>query len=163
MTTQLVIGKVVGTFGLKGFLKIWPLTDFPERFNEGQTIFMNGEPYKVREVQWHKKQARVRLHEVTNVSDAEALIGAEITVPPDIPPQLEEGEFLIGDVIGLDVFDENGKRLGSVEEVIPAPAQDLYRVGDTLIPAVAEFVKEVDLKNRKMIVRPIPGMFDDEI
>jgi 16S rRNA processing protein RimM len=163
MTTQIVIGKVVGTFGLKGFLKIWPLTDFPERFNEGQTIFINVEPYKVREVQWHKKQARVRLHEVLNISAAEALIGAEITIPPDIPPQLEEGEFLIGDVVGLEVFDESGKRLGSVEEVIPAPAQDLYRVGDTLIPAVAEFVKEVDLNNRKMIVRPIPGMFDDEI
>jgi len=156
-----VIGKVVSTFGLKGFLKVWPLTDFPERFAAGETMWIAGEPRKIREVQWHNKQARVRLEGVSRLVLAQALVGQEICVGANAKPDLEPGEYMIDDLIGLDVFDESGNHLGRLDEVIQAPAHDVYRVGEAMIPAVSEFVKSVDLESRRIVVAPIPGMFDD--
>ncbi|MGI8923065.1 MAG: ribosome maturation factor RimM [Fimbriimonadales bacterium] len=156
-----VIGKVVSTFGLKGFLKVWPLTDFPERFDVGETIWIAGEPRKIREVQWHNKQARVRLEGVSRLVLAEALVGQEISVDADDKRDLEPGEYMIDDLVGLEVFDEGGSLLGTLDEVVQAPAHDIYRVGGAMIPAVSEFVKSIDLESRKVVVAPIPGMFED--
>jgi 16S rRNA processing protein RimM len=158
---RVVIGRVVGTFGLKGFLKIWPETDFPERFDPGNTLFVGDKPYEVVELQWHKKQARVRLKGVRRLPEAEPLIGSEVSVPTGEIPELEEGEYMVGDLLGLSVYDVEGKLLGTLDEVIPAPAHDLYRIGETLVPAVSEFVIEIDIANQRMVIRPLPGLFPE--
>ncbi|MBA3726164.1 MAG: 16S rRNA processing protein RimM [Armatimonadetes bacterium] len=156
-----VIGKVVSTFGLKGFLKVWPLTDFPERFDAGETIWIAGEPRRIREVQWHNKQARVRLEGVSRLVLAQALVGQEISVDAKDKPDLEQGEYMIDDLVGMKVVDEQGTLLGTLDQIIQARAHDIYRVGEAMIPAVSEFVKSVDLGSRIIVVAPIPGMFDD--
>lgn len=156
------IGKVVGTFGLKGTLKIWPDTDFPERFDEGRSVLIDGKSYEIVETRWHKLQARIRVKGVTRLELAEALIGQQVSVPADDLPELGEGEYMIGDLVGLEVFDETGVKLGDVEDVIKGAAQDLYRVAGVLVPAVKEFVKDIDLANKRIVIRPLPGMFGDE-
>jgi len=160
MKEPVVIGKVVGVFGLKGILKVWPDTDFPERFDEGRTVFIGETPYDIIETRWHKQQARIRVKGITKIGQAEALIGSPVSVPADDVPALEEDEYMIDDVIGVEVFDEAGKRLGTVDEVIRG-AQDLYEVSGVLVPAVKEFVLEVDIAARRMVIRPIAGMFED--
>jgi 16S rRNA processing protein RimM len=162
MKEPVVIGKVVGVFGLKGILKVWPDTDFPERFDEGRTVLIEGEPYDIIETRWHKQQVRIRVKGITKIGQAEALVGASVTVPADDVPTLEEGQYMIDDVIGVEVFDESGKRLGTVDQVVRG-AQDLYEVSGVLVPAVKEFVLEVDIAARRMVIRPIAGMFEDQV
>ena len=157
----ILIGKIVGTFGLKGFLKVWPLTDFPERFEPGRSVLLDGEPREIIELHWHKKQARLKLEGINNISRAEELVGKELFVPSSDLPKLGEGEYLADSLIGLEVFDQDGRRLGKLEEVISAPAHDMYRIGTALVPAVSEFVIDVDLEGGRIVIRPIPGMFDD--
>lgn len=160
MDRSVIIGKVVGVFGLKGILKVWPDTDFPQRFDEGRTVFINDKSYKILETRWHKQQVRIRVEGITKIDQGEALIGNPVAVSADDIPELQEGEYMIDDLLGLNVFDESGKELGTLDDVHRG-AQDLYQVGSTLIPAVKEFILEVDIAGKRMIVRPIQGMFDD--
>jgi len=156
------VGRIVGTFGLRGAVKVLPLTTFPERFDEGRTLFLRGEPREVRRSAWHKTLVRVWLEGVTSIEDAVALVGELLCVPEEDTPPLEEGEYMVRDLIGVEVFDEAGRRLGELEEVIAAPAHDLYRVGEALVPAVKEFVISIDLEARRMVIRPIPGLFPED-
>jgi 16S rRNA processing protein RimM len=158
--SPIVIGKIVGTFGLKGYVKVWPSTDFPERFEPGRAVTVGGVEYAIRDAQWHKKQVRIRLKGV-NHERAEAMIGSDVFAD-DLDVVLEEGEYRVADLIGLEVFDTEGKLLGTLDEVIAAPAHDIYRVGEALVPAVSEFVKEIDAPGGKVVIAPIPGMFPDE-
>jgi len=158
----IVIGKVVGTFGLRGFLKVWPLTDFPERFEPGNNVWLADNEYEIEETQWHKKQVRIKLVGIGRLVLAEPLIGLEVGAAVDGRPALEENEFLIDDLIGISVFDTSGALLGHIDEVIQTPAHDVYRVGTALVPAVSEFVRSIDIGNKSMTVTPIPGMFEDE-
>ncbi len=152
------IGKVVGTFGLKGAVKVTPLTDFPERFDSGKSVFLNDRSYVITDCQWHKSQVRIWLEGIKKIDQAETLIGINVQVPLSDTPELEEGEFMVRDLLGLPVYEESGERLGSLDEVVSGPAQDVYRVGEILIPAVKEFVKEVNLKERRVVVKLLPGM-----
>ena len=161
METPIAIGKVVGVFGLKGFLKIWPDTDFPERFDEGRMVIIDGQERRIRETRWHKLQVRIRIEGVTRIEQAEALIGQEVYVPADDTPELDEDEFMIDDLIGLNVFDTTGKLLGILDEVHRG-AQDVYQVGTALVPAVKEFIKEVDIAGKRMVIEPLAGMFSHE-
>jgi 16S rRNA processing protein RimM len=158
---EVVIGKVVGAFGLKGTLKIWPDTDFPERFDPGRSLLIEGTPYEILETRWHKLQARVRVKGITKIDQAEAMVGKSVSVPADDLPELREDEYMVGDLIGLEVFNEDGAKLGILEDVVKGAAQDLYDVSGVLVPAVKEFVIDIDIEKRRIVIRPIPGMFED--
>jgi 16S rRNA processing protein RimM len=158
MQEPVVIGKIVGVFGLKGTLKVWPDTDFPERFDAGRTVHIDGEPFEIIETRWHKQQARIRVKGITKIAQAEALIGASLSIAADDMPVLEADEYMVADLIGIEVFDESGERLGTLEQVHRG-AQDLYDISGVLVPAVKEFVLEVDIAAKRMVIRPVPGMF----
>lgn len=151
------VGQIVGPFGIKGGLKVTPLTDFPERFDKGSLLYLSGEPLKIVEVYWHKTQARITFDEVTSIEQAEALKWKYLTIPAGERPELEDDEFMASDLIGLSVV-ENGEVLGVVDEIVHAPAHDLIRIGETLIPCVHHFVKSVDLDARQIVVELIDGM-----
>jgi 16S rRNA processing protein RimM len=156
------VGRIVGTFGLRGAVKVLPLTTFPERFDAGRTLFLRGVAREVRRSAWHKTLVRIWLEGISRVEEAATLVGELLYVPEEDLPPLEEGEYMVRDLIGLEVFDEAGRRLGVLEEVITAPAHDLYRVGAALIPAVKEFVRSIDIEARRMVIHTIPGMFSED-
>jgi 16S rRNA processing protein RimM len=151
------VGQIVGPFGIKGGLKVAPLTDFPERFDVGSLLYLAGLGHKVTESHWHKSQVRIMLEDVATVEDAEALKWQYLTVPASERPELDDDEYLARELVGLTVV-EDGKALGTVDEVVPSPAHDLLRVGDVLIPCVGAFIKEVDLEKREITVTLIEGM-----
>jgi 16S rRNA processing protein RimM len=154
------IGRVVGTFGLKGALKIELSTDFPEWFEIGRTVYIDGEPLEVRDAQWHKTQLRAWLGNVTKIHSAEGYVGKAILGREADRPELDEGEYLVRDLLGIECFDEEGERLGTLDQVIQAPAQDVYRIGTILVPAVKDFILDIDPKARRMTVRLLPGFKD---
>lgn len=158
---HVTVGQVVGPQGLRGGFRVECLTDFPERFDRGRLVYIDGVPHKVRSVAWHKGQARIEVEGVESVEDAEALRWHYLTVPAADRPDLDDDEYLATDLVGLTAFDQNGRRLGTVDEVVPSPAHSLLLINGTLVPSVAAFVKEVDLEGRRITINVIPGLFDD--
>jgi len=155
------VGKIVGVFGLDGHVKISPMTDFPERFSPRAVLYIQKQPYRIQKSHWHKNQVRVRFISTQRIEDAEALIGKFVQVPIADVPELEENEFLVKDLLGLAVVDQDGNALGKVDDIVSGPAQDLIRIGQSLIPIVKEFVKEIDIQGGRIVVQPIPGMLED--
>lgn len=158
---MVAVGRIVGEFGLKGAVKVEVATDFPERFDPGSTLILDGVPRKVERTTWHRGQARIKLEGIDSVEAARALKWKELLVDATDRPELEEDEFYTLDLIGLEVFDEQGRRLGLVDDVIACPAHDVIQMGDTLIPARQEFVRGIDLDQGRITVRLIPGMLEE--
>ncbi|MBS1714398.1 MAG: 16S rRNA processing protein RimM [Armatimonadetes bacterium] len=156
------VGKVVGTHGLKGGLKVRPLTDFVERFDPGSVVYLLGQARKIRACGWHKGQARIELEGISDVTTAEAVRGESLSVPIEDLPELDDGEYLASDLIGMAVETPDGRKIGTLDEVVASPAHDLFRIGDVLIPAIKEFVLDIDVKERKIVVDPVEGMLPGE-
>lgn len=152
------MGKIVSTFGLKGWVKVQLMTDFAERFDPGSSLLLDGREVEVLDSSWHRNQVRIQLEGIDSIDQAEELRGKYLYAPPSSEPNMEEDEFYSSDLVGLEVRTDTGRVLGSIEEVIPGPAHDVLRVGETLIPAVKQFVLDVSLPERRMTVRLIPGM-----
>lgn len=163
------VGEIVGVFGVQGALKVRPLTDFPERFQRTETVYL-GEKRQPRQVISATTQGRnivLRLVGIDTPEDGTRLRGVRIYIPDAELTPLSGGQYYVHDVIGLRVLRDDGAPLGTVADVISNGANDLYVVRDdqtgteTLLPAVKQFVKAVDVAGGKLIVTPIPGLFDD--
>ena len=155
---RIPVGRIVGAFGIRGQVKVEPLTDFGERFDTGRILYLDGEPLKIKSSQFHKNQFLLGFSEVPDATAAERLQWKTLEADDDVDLDLEEDEYLTRDLIGLMVLTVEGRPLGKVDEVLPYPAQDVIVVGSIMIPAVKEFVKQVDLENKKIIVKLLEGM-----
>lgn len=154
---RIPVGRIVGAFGIRGQVKVEPLTDFAERFDKGRTLYLDGEPLEIKSTQFHKNQFLLGFAEVPDATAAERLQWKTLEAD-DMELELEEDEYLTRDLIGLMVLTEEGRPLGKVDDVLPYPAQDVIVVGNIMIPAVKEFVKEVDLENKTIVVKLLEGM-----
>ena len=154
------VGRIVGAFGIRGQVKVEPLTHFVERFDKGRILYLEGQPVEIKSSQFHKKHFLLGFAEVPDTNAAETLQWKDLEADDDIVPELDEDEYLTEDLIGLMVLTEEGRPLGKVDEVLPYPAHDVLVVGKIMVPAVEEFVKEVDLDGKRIVVRLIEGMED---
>lgn len=151
------VGQIVGAFGLKGQVKVDPLTDFVERLEKGHRLFLKDGWVEVEKCAWHKNRPVLKLSGIGNVEAAKALQWEYLEALAERPP-LDEDEFLTEDLIGMKVFDKDGEPLGEVDEVLAYPAHDTLQVGEILIPVVKQFVKRIDLEKGRIDVELIPGM-----
>ena len=110
----------------------------------------------VRDARPHKGLIRVSFNNVDSRTDAEALTGAEVVVRRDELPDLEDDTYYWVDLIGLDVVTTDQRQLGRIESILPTGSNDVYVVrghgGETMVPALASVILEVDLENRIMRV-----------
>lgn len=169
---RVVIGQVLGAHGVKGEVKIRPLTDFPERFLDMKIIslYREGRPVGTYAVlQIRDVLARdcflASLEGVENMDQAQALRGSTVEISPEERVPLEDGEFWISDLIGLDVFDEHNARLGTVKDIVDSGASQLLVITDSdgkdhLIPAVPEFLRDVSLESRRVELQLIEGLWE---
>ena len=159
------VGKVTGAFGIRGELKIYPYTDKPDRFEELDRVFIDQQEYVISNVRYQKNLVLLKFQGISDRNAAEKLRGAELTINRENLRELEEDEYFIFDLIGLEAVDENRKHIGRVSDVIQNSAQDLYEIETDdgkrqLIPAVYEFIPEIDLESGIMMIKPIPGLLD---
>lgn len=155
------IGQIVATFGLKGEVKVLPLTDFPSRFEVGSRIRLKGDWSEIRACRWNDGKPVLKIAGVEDVDAARALQWEYIEVPSSSPPKLDEGEYLVEDLIGMEVVTEEGVAIGKVENVLALPAQDVLVIGSTMVPVVSEFVKSIEPDSNTIRVALIPGMLED--
>lgn len=164
----LVIGTIVGAHGIRGEVKVTPLTDFPERFKPGTRLFVGRQP-DVRPVEIvaarpHKGMWLVKLSTVPDRNAAELLNDQYLLIPEADAMPLGEHENYVHDLIGLAVVTTEGEPLGRITEVIFTPANDVYVVqgdaGELLLPALRSVVVAVDLDARRMTVNLPDGLRD---
>ena len=155
------IGKVVNTFGIKGELKIVSESDFVDyRYAVGKTIYLKLrntiKDVRVSSYRVHKGNILITIDKIYDINEVEKYIGADVLADKlDVPP-LEDGEFYIDDVVGLDAYDETGEKIGKVVDVILIPANDLIEIEllngkKELIPYVDEYILEIT--EDKIVVR----------
>ena len=161
-------GKIVGTHGVHGELRVEPWCDTPAFLCKFRTLYWkNGESVRVLSARVHKNLVLLTLEGVDTVDKADVLRGrvlyldrADTSLPKDV--------FFIQDLVGLAVSDaDTGRLYGTLTDVFATGANDVYEItapdGKTyLIPAIRDVVIETDLADGSMRIRPIRGIFDDE-
>ncbi len=163
-------GKIVTTHGIKGELKLYPWCDDPDMFYDIQTLYLDAKgtkPIKLLGMRYAKNMPLLKLEGIDSIEDAAKLRDKIIYVHRDDIP-MEEGEYLIQDLMGLQVIDaDDGHVYGKLTQVSPTGANDVYHIlfadgKERLIPAIPQVVLEVDLEGGVMKIRPLEGLFDDE-
>lgn len=172
MTDQYItVGKIVNTHGNRGMVRLLPLTDFPERFEQGKSLTVNvpGGPSRKLQIEKsfpHKKFIIIQFREITDMNGAEKLKGAVIQVGQEEIRPLPVGSYYIFQILGLDVYDSQDSYLGKVKDVLETGSNDVYIVekgaGERplLIPALKSVVLSVDLERQRITVSLPDGLVD---
>ncbi len=170
-TQKITIGKIVNAVGLKGEVKIYSYSDRKERFEDLDSLIVTGKAkekiYRIENIRYQKNMVIAKLAGVDDRNGAEALKNHDVNITENELPQLEEDAFYIKDLIGCTVFDEaDGIAFGVIGDVLQNSAQDIYVIdlkqgGQALIPAVASFIRDVDIVGKAVTVRVIPGLLPD--
>jgi 16S rRNA processing protein RimM len=154
------VGVIATPFGIRGELKVQPLTDFPARFRPGQLLWLQGEPRRIERSRWDKNDVVVKLEGIETRTQAEGLRGETLMIPE--AAALDSDRYYLHDIIGLRVVDAAGETLGKVEDVLSTGANDVYVVrgdrGELLLPAIDDVVKEVDLAAGRLVVELLEGL-----
>jgi 16S rRNA processing protein RimM len=154
------VGRIVGSHGLKGEVKVEVLTDFAERLDKGRRLRLKGDWITVKAVRLQNGRLLLKLDGVDDIDQAKALQWEYLEAPADERPELDEDEYVTADLVGLNVVTSEGEDLGKVLDVLLLPAHDVLVVGKIMIPAVKQFVKSVDLQQGQITVELIEGMRD---
>ena len=158
---MVIMGRVAAAYGIRGWIKIQPFTEYLDSLLDYRTWWLGHEHGPWREVEVvqcevHGKTLAAQLPDCEDRTAAEKLRGLLIAVPRSSLPQQEEGEYYWSDLIGLAVVNEAGERLGTVVNLLETGANEVLSVhgesGEILIPFVASAIKQVDLKNRTIRV-----------
>ena len=167
MEKYLEVGQIVNTFGIKGQVKVVPFTDDINRFDELKQIYIQKnnslEPFEIEEVKYHKNMVLLKLKGIDTMEQAERLRNYYIKIDRKDAKKLPEGTYFIADLIGLEVYTEENKLLGILEDIYNTGSSDIYVVKDELgkqilLPAIKDVVKTIDLENKKIIVHIIEGL-----
>jgi len=166
----LAVGRIVKAFGIRGEIVVQPMTDSPERFRELRSVLMGKEAGSVREVHIEESSishrgVRVRIAEITDRTAAERVVGSFLFVDSEHRLRIPRGRFFVHELVGMSVLDEEGRVRGVVTDVLKLPAHDVYVVehkgGEFMIPAVREFIRDIDVEQRILKVRIIEGLTGD--
>lgn len=170
MERYLIVGKITGTQGLRGEVRVHPYTESPDRFDELEHVFLNKELTRklvIENSRVNKNMAILKFEGIDRVEEAEKLKNLEVFIDRETQGrELDEDEHYIVDLIGNKVVDAVHGPLGILEDVLTRTAQDLYvvRLDKTgkqlLIPGVKPFIEKVDLEAGVIHVRLIEGMLE---
>ena len=120
--------------------------------------------FQVEEVIERRPSILLKLKEISDRTEAERMVGQMLFTPDSVDRKAPKGSFFVDDLIGCNVVSTEGKAIGTIREVMKMPAQDIWSIRihgkDHWLPAVKEFVKNVDLENRIVTIEVIDGLFD---
>lgn len=165
----ITIGKIVKVWGIKGEVKVFPLTHNPERFKKLHSVFIvspKGEEYekRIRRVRFERGGIILSLEGFDTPEESAGLLNHLIKIPEKDLVPLPQGEYYIFQLIGLRVSTEEGKVIGILTDVFSTGSNDVYVVKrgekEYLIPAIKDVIKEIDIKGKRMVIHPIEGLLD---
>jgi 16S rRNA processing protein RimM len=163
---KIKIGRIVNAVALRGEVKVYNYSGYKERYKELDRIIVEGKEYEIEKVRYQQQMVILKLAGVNDRNAAEAMKNKDVFITEEDLQELPEDTFYIRDLIGLEVLDvESGDVIGRLKDVLQPSNQDVYVVkrpegSDVLIPAVSEFVKEVNVKEGFVKVHLIEGMIE---
>lgn len=169
MVERFRVGQIAGTHGLKGEVKVFPTTDEPERFRKLKTVYLTGNrdelQLTISHVAFSGKFVIVRFKEFSSIEEVERLRGRDVEIDRKDAIPLEEGEYYIPDLIGLTCYEEDGRVLGTLTDVLRTGANDVYEVTaedgkEYLLPKIPQCIKEVNVEAGYLKVYLMPGLED---
>ena len=161
------IGQIVNTFGVKGMVKVYPYTENVKRFEELKKVSLinknSKKEYEIEDVKYHKNMVLVKFKGVDSLEEAENLRNFYVEIERKDASPLEEGSYYIADLIGLNVYTDEGEKLGILEDIFNTGSNDVYVVKDLngkqiLLPGIEDVIKEIDLKEGKILVHMLKGL-----
>ncbi len=161
---KIKIGRIVNAVALRGEVKVYNYSGYKERYEELSRIIVGDKEYEIEKVRYQQQMVILKLSGVDDRNAAEALKTKDVFITEDDLVELPEDTFYIRDLIGLAVKDaDSGELLGKLKDVLQPSSQDVYVVelaegGQFMIPAVSEFIREVNLAEGVIFVHLIEGM-----
>ncbi len=165
MKKFLTIGEITKPHGIKGEVKVFPLTDDIARFKGLKRVFIDGKEVQVVYVTVGNDRAIMKLEGCESVEDAERFRKKTMEVPREEAVKLEEDAYFIEDLKDCTVFDEEGKELGQISEVIQTGANDVYWIKnpkELLIPVIRDVVLDVDIEKGRIVIKPVREWMDED-
>lgn len=165
----LLIGKVVRPHGLKGLLRIDSYAESPDTFMKAGEVFLEGASGKtvkhgIISITPSKRFFLLHLEGIESMEKAETYRGGKIYLDKSALGARKDDEYFWYEIIGMPVYLDTGRRIGTIREIFPASGHDIYVVeeGDKeiLVPAVHDVIKEVDLWNKKVVIKEMEGLID---
>ena len=169
MVKYFEIGQIVNTFGIKGQVKVMPYTDDIKRFDELKQIYIDKKNqlqlFQIEQVSYHKDMVILKLKGIDTIEEAEKYRNCYLKIDRKDAKKLPEGTYYIADLLGLEVYTNDGKELGKLVDIYNSGSCDIYVVKDDngkqiLLPNIQDLKKEIDLVNEKIVVYPIKGLLD---
>ena len=168
MENYFEIGKITGTHGIRGTMRVFPTTQDPTRFERLKeiTVEIRGkqELFHIQKVAYQKNMILLTVKEINDINVAELYKNGRILIPDAVAIPLEEDEYYTRDLYGMQVVTDEGEELGVLTDVIQTGANDVYAVkkdGDAkelLIPAIKDCILKVDIDARVMTVHLLEGL-----
>lgn len=167
MNNYLRVGVITTTHGVRGEVKVFPTTDDPNRFMDLKKLYLDiGKeliPLELENVKFFKQLVILKFKGIDNINDIEKYKGKDLLIDREDAVKLEEGEYFIIDLIDATVITEDGKELGVLTEILTTAANDVFVVTtpeakEVLIPYINDCILDIDVANRKIIVRLLDGM-----
>ncbi len=164
---SLRLGQITAPVGIKGEIRVYPYQDDIMRFSGIRELFIEGENEKRTVEKFRVTDSKMLVLKLSGTDDrnaSELLRGKYLSVPKS-EISLEENDYFIEDLIGMNVFDESGKKIGVLRDVLSNTNQDRYLIEDSVgkrfeLPAVREFIVDVNIGEKAMTVRLIEGITD---
>lgn len=169
MEDLLQAGVITTTHGIRGEVKVFPTTDDVHRFEDLDSVLLDtGREYmelEIENVKYFKQYAILKFKGIDNINDIEKYKGRSLYVTRDQAIPLEEDEYYIADLIGLDIYLENGEKFGVLKDVMETGANDVYIVEteegkEVLIPAIHECVLDIEVEENRMEIHLMDGLLD---
>lgn len=167
MEAFLQVGVISSTHGIRGEVKVFPTTDDAGRFEELERVFLDTGrekiPLEIEGVKYFKQFAILKFQGIDNINDIEKYKGKGLWIPREEGQELEENEYYIADLLGMEVETEDGAPFGVLTDVIETGANDVYSVrrpdgSEVLLPAIRQCILAVDVESRKMKIHLMDGL-----
>ncbi len=161
---KIKLGKITAPHGGKGEVRVFAYTDEQTRFSAIKELWVEDTPAVLEKARYQKNMVIIKLDIAPDRNAAELLRNKELYLDKDRLWDVPEDTYFVQDLLGCECVDESKNYLGKLVDVIQNPAQDIYVVKDDkdaehMVPAVKDFIKNVDTDNKVIVIHVIDGLF----
>lgn len=159
------IGQIVNTHGIKGEVKVYPLTDDVQKFKRLKTVLVGGVEKNILGVKFQKDRVILKIEGIDTMNDAEMYKQKYIEIPRESEPELPPDTYYVSDLKECTVYDTEGKEIGKIFDVISTPNNDVYWIKkpkEILIPVLRNIVLSVDMDEKKVVITPVKEWQDED-
>ncbi|ACA55232.1 ribosome maturation factor RimM [Clostridium botulinum] len=158
MKEFLAVGEIINTHGIKGEVKVYPLTDDMKRFKKLKEVLIDGEKRKILSCKLQPNNVVLKIEGIDSIEEANKYRKKLLEIKRENSVKLPKGSYFIADLIGCRVIDEDGKEIGQISDVIKTGSNDVYEVkgkSEVLVPAIKDIVTNIDIENKTVTIKPL--------